>query len=115
QLIAAVRTVAEGNALLSPLITRRVIKQFVRLPRPAPPKEFDELTEREQEILRLIAGGLSNAEIGEQLYIGETTVKTHLTHILQKLGLRDRVQAVVLAYQTGLAPPQKDGDRSPWR
>jgi DNA-binding NarL/FixJ family response regulator len=115
QLIAAVRTVAEGNALLSPSITKRVIKQFVRTPRPAPPKELNDLTEREQEILRLIAAGLSNAEIGEQLYIGETTVKTHVTHILQKLGLRDRVQAVVLAYQTGLAPPVREGEKSPWR
>jgi DNA-binding NarL/FixJ family response regulator len=79
-----------------------VIKQFTRIPRPAPPKELDELTAREQDILLLIAGGLSNAEIGQQLYISETTVKTHVTHILQKLGLRDRVQAVVLVYQTGL-------------
>ena len=102
QLIAAVRTVAAGNALLSPAITKRVIKQFTRIPRPAPPKEFGELTEREHEILRLIATGLSNAEIGQKLYISETTVKTHVTHVLQKLGLRDRVQAVVLAYQTGL-------------
>jgi DNA-binding NarL/FixJ family response regulator len=102
QLIAAVRTVAGGNALLSPAITKRVIEQFARIPRPVPPKEFDELTAREQDILRLIATGLSNAEIGQQLYISETTVKTHVTHILQKLGLRDRVQAVVLAYQTGL-------------
>ena len=88
--------------LLSPGITKRVIKQFTRIPRPVPPKELDDLTAREQEILRLIATGLSNAEIGEQLYISETTVKTHVTHILQKLGLRDRVQAVVLAYQAGL-------------
>ena len=102
QLIAAVRTVAAGNALLSPAITKRVIKQFTRIPRPAPPKGFGELTEREHEILRLVATGLSNAEIGQKLYISETTVKTHVTHILQKLGLRDRVQAVVLAYQTGL-------------
>jgi DNA-binding NarL/FixJ family response regulator len=102
QLIAAVRTVAAGNALLSPAVTKRVIKQFTRIPRAAPPKEFGELTEREREILRLIATGLSNAEIGQKLYISETTVKTHVTHILQKLGLRDRVQAVVLAYQTGL-------------
>ena len=96
------RTVAAGDALLSPAITKRVIKQFTRIPRPVPPKELDELTAREQDILLLIADGLSNAEIGRQLYISETTVKTHVTHILQKLGLRDRVQAVVLAYQTGL-------------
>jgi DNA-binding NarL/FixJ family response regulator len=102
QLISAVRTVAAGNALLSPAITKRVIRQFTRITRPAPPKELGELTEREHEILRLIATGLSNAEIGRELYIGETTVKTHVTHILQKLGLRDRVQAVVLAYQAGL-------------
>jgi DNA-binding NarL/FixJ family response regulator len=105
QLIAAIRTVAAGDALLSPTITKRVIKQFSRIPRPEPPKEFDELTAREQEILRLVARGLSNAEIGRELYIGETTVKTHVTHILQKLNLRDRVQAVVLAYQTGVFEP----------
>ncbi len=102
QLLAAIRTVAGGDALLSPGVTKRVIKQFTRIPRPVPPKELDDLTAREQEILRLIATGLSNAEIGKQLYISETTVKTYVTHILQKLGLRDRVQAVVLAYQTGL-------------
>jgi DNA-binding NarL/FixJ family response regulator len=102
QLLAAVRTVAAGDALLSPGITKRVIKQFVRTPRSDPPRGFDELTTREEEILRLIARGLSNAEIGQELYIGDTTVKTHVTHILQKLGLRDRVQAVVLAYQSGL-------------
>src|SRR5262249_22530410 len=102
QLISAVRTVAGGNALLSPAITKHVIKQFARIPRPVPPKELNELTAREQDILRLIATGLSNAAIGQRLYISETTVKTHLTHILQKLGLRDRVQAVVLAYQTGV-------------
>jgi len=102
QLIAAVRTVAAGNALLSPAITRQVIRKFTRISRPAPPKAVGELTERELEILRLIATGLSNAEIGQELYISETTVKTHVTHVLAKLGLRDRVQAVVLAYQTGL-------------
>ena len=105
QLISAVRIVAAGNALLSPAVTKRVIRQFTRIPRPAPPKGLSELTERELEILRLIATGLSNAEIGRELYIGETTVKTHVTHILQKLGLRDRVQAVVLAYQAGLFGP----------
>jgi DNA-binding NarL/FixJ family response regulator len=102
QLIAAVRTVAAGDALLSPAITKRVIKQFVRIPRPTPPKELDDLSAREREVFRLIARGLSNAEIGQELYISDTTVKTHITHILQKLNLRDRVQAVVLAYQTGL-------------
>jgi len=102
QLIAAVRTVAAGDALLSPAVTKRVIEQFTRSPRPAPPKGVDELTAREREILRLIVAGLSNAEIGKELYISDTTVKTHVTHILQKLDLRDRVQAVVLAYETGL-------------
>ena len=102
QLLAAIRTVAAGDALLSPSVTKRVIKQFARLPRSAAPKEFDELTSREQEVFRLIADGLSNVEIGERLFISDTTVKTHITHILQKLGLRDRVQAVVLAHQTGL-------------
>jgi DNA-binding NarL/FixJ family response regulator len=103
QLLAAIRTVAGGDALLSPAITRRVIKQFTRIPDPAPPKELEELTDRELDVFRLIARGLSNAEIGQELYISETTVKTHITHVLQKLGLRDRVQAVVLAYQSGIA------------
>ena len=102
QLIAAIRTVASGDALLSPAVTKRVIAQFTRISRPAPPKGLDELTAREREILLLIANGLSNTEIGQELYIGETTVKTHVTHIFQKLDLRDRVQAVVLAHQTGL-------------
>jgi DNA-binding NarL/FixJ family response regulator len=102
QLIGAVRTVAAGDALLSPAITKRVIRKFARTPRPAPPKELDELSERERDVFRLMTDGLSNAEIGKQLFISETTVKTHVTHILQKLNLRDRVQAVVLAYQTGL-------------
>ena len=102
QLLAAIRTVAAGDALLSPAITKRVIGQFARITRPKPPKGFDELTPREREILRLVVNGLSNAEIGRELFIGETTVKTHVTHILQKLDLRDRVQLVVLAYQAGL-------------
>ena len=110
QLLAAIRTVAAGDALLSPSVTKRVIKQFARLPRSAAPKEFDELTLREQEVFRLIADGLSNVEIGERLFISDTTVKTHITHILQKLGLRDRVQAVVLAYQTGLFETDSPGD-----
>jgi DNA-binding NarL/FixJ family response regulator len=102
QLLSAIRVVAGGDALLSPTITKRVIKQFTRIPRPAPPKELEDLTERELDVFRLIARGLSNAEIGQELYISDTTVKTHITHILQKLNLRDRVQAVVLAYETGL-------------
>jgi DNA-binding NarL/FixJ family response regulator len=102
QLLAAVRVVATGDALLSPAVTKRVIKRFTRTPPAVPPKELDDLSERERDVLRLIARGLSNAEIGEALFIGETTVKTHVTHILQKLGLRDRVQAVVLAHEAGL-------------
>jgi DNA-binding NarL/FixJ family response regulator len=101
QLLAAIRTVAEGDALLSPSVTKRVIKQFGRIPRPAPPKELADLSDRERDVFRLVARGLSNAEIARELYISETTVKTHVTHILQKLDLRDRVQAVVLAYQAG--------------
>ena len=106
QLIAAIRTVADGDALLSPTITRRVIQRFVRTPRLAPPGELGELSERERDVFRLLAEGLSNAEIGSELYISETTVKTHVTHILQKLKLRDRVQAVVLAHQTGIFEPE---------
>jgi DNA-binding NarL/FixJ family response regulator len=102
QLLSAVRTVAAGDALLSPSVTKRVIKQFTRIPRPEPPKELDDLSGRELDVFRLIARGLSNAEIGQELYISDATVKTHITHILQKLNLRDRVQAVVLAYDTGL-------------
>jgi DNA-binding NarL/FixJ family response regulator len=113
QLLAAIRTVAAGDALLSPTITKRVINQFTRIPRPTPPKAFDELTTREQEVFRLIANGLSNTEIAQELYISDTTVKTHITHILQKLNLRDRVQAVVLAYQTGLFEAEGQPRRAP--
>jgi DNA-binding NarL/FixJ family response regulator len=105
-LIAAIRTVAAGDALLSPAVTRRVIRQFTCLvrsrPAPGPTRAMADLTAREREVLRLIAHGLSNAEIAAELFIGEGTVKTHVTHVLQKLGLRDRVQAVVLAYRSGL-------------
>ena len=103
QLIAAIRTVAAGSALLSPAVTKRVIARFARLPAPSSPSGLDELTSREQEVFRLMADGLSNAEIGRELYIGETTVKTHVTQVLRKLDLRDRVQAVVLAHECGLA------------
>jgi DNA-binding NarL/FixJ family response regulator len=102
QLLAAVRTVAAGDALLSPAVTRRVIKQFARLRQVVRPPGLDELTERELDVFRQIARGLTNAEIGRELHISDTTVKTHVTHIFQKLDLRDRVQAVVLAYETGV-------------
>jgi DNA-binding NarL/FixJ family response regulator len=102
QLLSAIRIVAGGDALLSPAVTKHVIDQFTRTPRRERPTQLDELTDRELEVLRLIARGFSNAEIAEQLFISDTTVKTHITHILQKLDLRDRVHAVILAYQSGL-------------
>jgi DNA-binding NarL/FixJ family response regulator len=107
QLAEAVRTVAAGDALLAPAITRRLVEQFVRRPPPgaAKPTELAELTEREVEVLGLVARGLSNAEIAEALFLTEATIKTHVTHILTKLDLRDRVQAVVLAYESGLVQP----------
>jgi DNA-binding NarL/FixJ family response regulator len=102
QLIAAVRTVAAGDALLSPSITKHVIAQFTRVHQQAPPKAVESLTTRELDVFRLITKGYSNAEIGRELFISDTTVKTHVTRLLQKLDLRDRAQAIVLAYQTGL-------------
>ena len=102
QLLSAIRTVAAGDALLSPAVTKRVIRQFTRVPRATAPAGVEELTERELEVFRLIVDGLSNAEIGAALFISDTTVKTHVTHVLQKLELRDRVQAVVMAYRAGL-------------
>jgi DNA-binding NarL/FixJ family response regulator len=106
QLLTAIRVVAAGEALLAPTITRRLVEQFARRPPPsARPEALAELTPRELEILRLLARGLSNAEIAGELIIGDATVKTHVARVLQKLGLRDRVQAVVLAYETGLVQP----------
>jgi DNA-binding NarL/FixJ family response regulator len=107
QLAAGIRVVASGEALLAPSVTRRLIEDFSRA-RPArrePPAGFDELTPRELEVFRLLARGMSNAEIAESLIVGETTVKTHVARVLTKLGLRDRVQAVVLAYESGLVTP----------
>lgn len=105
-LAAAVRAVAVGDALLAPRITRRLIEDFARRRKPATsPPGLSELTEREMEVLRLVATGLSNAEIAQRLYVGESTVKTHVGHVLSKLELRDRVQAVVLAYESGLVEP----------
>jgi DNA-binding NarL/FixJ family response regulator len=107
QLADAVRVVAAGDALLAPAITRRLVEQFVRRPPPgsAKPPELADLTERELDVLVLVARGLSNKEIASALFLTEATVKTHLTHILTKLKLRDRVQAVVLAYESGLVQP----------
>jgi len=106
QLIAAIHVVAGGDALLSPSITRRLVEEFARRPAPrAAPPELGELTPRELDVLRLVARGLSNAEIAAELILGEATIKTHVAHVLMKLGLRDRVQAVVLAYETGLVGP----------
>lgn len=106
-LVRAVRIVARGDALLAPSVTRRLIDDVAQLqPRPTPPAELGLLTDREREVLGLVAKGLSNAEIARDLVLGETTVKTHVGRILTKLGLRDRVQAVVLAYEYGLVTPR---------
>ena len=103
QLIEAVRIVAAGESLLSPSVTRRIIEEFARAGAPtAAPDLVDPLTEREMEVLRLVATGMSNAEIAERLYVGEATVKTHVSNVLLKLGVRDRVQAVVWAYEHGV-------------
>lgn len=117
QLIHAVRTVAEGDALLAPAITRRLIEQFVSRPADgASPQAVRGLTPRELDVLRHLAEGLSNAEIGERLYVTQATVKTHVNRILAKLHLRDRVQAVVFCYEEGLvapgrhSPPRRPGE-----
>jgi DNA-binding NarL/FixJ family response regulator len=109
QLVAAIHVVASGDALLSPTITKRVIEEFIRRPPstvpPDRPAALDELTARELEVLGFMARGLSNAEIAKDLFVSETTVKTHVARILMKLNLRDRVQAVVFAYESGLVQP----------
>jgi DNA-binding NarL/FixJ family response regulator len=108
QLVSAIKVIAEGDALLSPSITKRVISEFVRGVGPKPAAQFprlEDLTARELEVLKLIARGLSNAEIARELFVSETTVKTHVARILMKLNLRDRVQAVVLAYESGVVSP----------
>jgi len=106
ELAAAVRLIAEGDALLAPSVTRRVIEEFARVSRdPGSRSSLGDLTERELDVLRLVARGLSNSEIAEELTIGETTVKTHIGNILMKLDVRDRAQAVVAAYESGLVVP----------
>jgi DNA-binding NarL/FixJ family response regulator len=107
QLVDAVRVAARGEAMLAPTVTRRLIEEFVSRPRPGPerPAQLEALTDREVDVLRLVARGLSNAEVAEQLFLGEATVKTHLNRLLTKLGLTNRTQAVVLAYECGLVRP----------
>jgi DNA-binding NarL/FixJ family response regulator len=107
QLVAGVRAVAAGDALLAPAVTRRIVERFARLPAPgaARTRELAGLSDREVEVLRLVARGLTNAEIAAALVLSPTTVKTHVASILGKLDLRDRVQAVVAAYETGLVQP----------
>ena len=108
QLVEAIRVIAAGEALLAPSVTRRLIEDISRRPQrdaPASTPGLDQLTEREHEVLRLVAKGMSNAEIADQLYLGEATIKTHVGRMLMKLSLRDRVQAVVLAYESGLITP----------
>jgi len=110
QFARAVRVVAAGDALLHPAITKRLIQDFARRPTPrdGPPAELKRLTEREMEVMRLVARGLPNGEIANRLYLAEATVKTHVVHLLSKLGLRDRSQIVVMAYETGLVQPGMD-------
>ncbi|HWA65182.1 MAG TPA: response regulator transcription factor [Mycobacteriales bacterium] len=107
-LIAGIRLVARGDALLAPSVTRRLITEFTSRPREGSPADLPSLSQRESEVLRLVARGLSNAEIAAELFLGEATVKSHVGSMLAKLGCRDRVQAVVLAYESGLVQPGRD-------
>jgi DNA-binding NarL/FixJ family response regulator len=110
QIIEGITAVAAGEALASPSVTRRLIERFVDAPGPAParPPQLDELTPRESEVLELMARGLSNTELAEHLYLSEKTIKTHVGRILMKLDVRDRVQAVILAYEAGIVVPGRD-------
>ncbi len=113
ELITGIAVAARGDALLAPSITKRLIEEFaLKAPAPPPPG-LDELTAREVEVLGLLARGMSNAEIAAELVVSETTVKTHVAHVLMKLGLRDRVQAVVLAYEAGIAVPGENAAAGP--
>lgn len=107
ELVSAIRSVAAGDAFVSPRVTRRLISRFLRddLPPPRDPSTLDVLTDREREVLSLVAAGLSNAEIANKLFLAEATIKSHVGRVLAKLDLRDRVQAVILAYETGFTRP----------
>jgi len=109
ELLAAVDVVSRGDALLAPAVTRAVIEEFVRRPPPVErtPPRIDRLTAREEEVLRLLTRGLSNAEIARELVVTEATVRTHVAHVLRKLGLRDRVHTVIYAYESGLVEPRQ--------
>jgi DNA-binding NarL/FixJ family response regulator len=109
ELLLGVRAAAVGDALVSPALTRRLVSRFAPS-RSRPPAELDRLTDREKEVFELIIRGRSNSEISEQLFIGESTVKTHVARVLMKLGIRDRAQAVIYGYQTGMVAP---GDPEP--
>jgi DNA-binding NarL/FixJ family response regulator len=116
QIADAVRTVAVGESIVAPAVTRRLVERFVRTPLAGTSTQsarFAELTDRELEVVVLVARGLSNREIAGRLYLSEATVKTHVTRILAKLGLRDRVQAVVLAYESGLVEPGGEATAEP--
>jgi DNA-binding NarL/FixJ family response regulator len=113
QLVDAIRVVAAGDALLAPAVTRRMIAEFARRPLPADEPALAELTARELEVLKLIAAGLSNTEIAARLFLSDATVKTHVKRVLAKLRLRDRVQAVVLAYETGVVEPGQASSARP--
>lgn len=105
RLVTAIRVATDGGSMFAPSVTRRLIEEFVQSARREAPPELEELTPRELEVLRLIAGGLSNQEIAAKLVVSEHTAKTHVAHVLRKLNLRDRIQAVVLAYECGLVQP----------
>jgi DNA-binding NarL/FixJ family response regulator len=109
ELVTAVRTLAAGEALLDPAVTRRVIDAFARVPRPRPDSHLSRLTEREVQVLGLVARGLTNAEIARELVVSDATAKTHVGNVLLKLGLRDRIHAVIYAYESGLIQPGDTG------
>jgi DNA-binding NarL/FixJ family response regulator len=115
RLVAAIRVAADGGSMFAPSATRRLVEEFARRARRTAPPELEDLTPREREVLRLIAGGLSNEEIAAELVVSHHTAKTHVAHILRKLNLRDRTQAVVLAYESGIVDPGLTRARRPGR